>query len=257
MLIKNIKIIGSIFIIGLLGLVITSHPFTASAQTATPAQDVKTANQTARTDKLHTECNTAISNRLTALNALSTRVNGLKKLSTDQRTQYTNQITADINGLTSLKTKCDADTDLTTLRADYRSVFTKYRVYAVFIPQLHLLAASDTMGYTADLMSQFAAKLQGRIESVGNPSNLTGLLSDMLAKIADAETQYNLVESQITSLTPDSYNTNPTGTQSTLKNARAEIKTGAGDLKAALADANQIREGLKTAESNSSITPTP
>ena len=223
----------------------------AFAQTATGS-----ANQSARLSALHTACDNAVSQRLASLQTLQTRITDLKKLSADQKTQYAGEITTDVNGLTSLKAKCDGDTDLTTLRADYHSVFTSYRIYAVFIPQLHLLVASDTMGYTADLLSNYATKLQSRIQQDGNPSNLTALLSDMQAKITDAHTQYSQVESQVGSLTPDSYNTNPTGIKTTLQNARNEIKIGAQDLKTAWQDAQQIRQGLKP-ETNATVSPVP
>ena len=227
----------------------------ALAQT-TPTASGSAANQATKIADLHTKCDTEINNRLTSLNTLSTRISGLKKLSADQKAKFSGQITTNVNGLTALKAKCDADTDLATLRADHKSVFTSYRIYAVFIPQLNLLAASDTMGYTADLLSDYAGKLEARIQADGNPSSLKDLLSDMKAKITDAKTQYSTVESQVEPLTPDSYNTNPTGTKSTLQTARGEIKTGAQDLKTAWSDAQQIRQGLKS-ESKTSVSPVP
>src|SRR5579885_1985575 len=155
--------------------VLLASPRMASAQTVTntPAGGRKAANQAARLTNLHTLADNAIAERLTSLNNASTRLNGLVKLSSDQKTQFSGEITTDVNGLTSLKAKADADTDLPTLRTDYRSIFTTYRIYAEFLPQLHLLIASDTMGVTADKLSDLATKLQSRIQTAGNPSNLT------------------------------------------------------------------------------------
>lgn len=221
-------------------------PNLAFAQTVTP---------TPTTDKmanLHSKCDSEIDKRLIDLNKALTRINSLKKLSSDQKAQYSSEINTDISGLTSLKAKCDADIDLTTLRSDYNSIFTQYRIYAVFLPQIHLLTASDTMGVTADQLSDLANKLQTRISQAGNPSNLTSLLSDMQAKIADSKTQYSDVESQVTPLTPQSFNTDPNGTKNILKNAHQEINTGAKDENTAWQDAKQIRDGLK-----SSPIPTP
>ncbi len=236
---------------GGLTIMLVLSPLAVFAQTVTPGS-TKAANQAARLANLHTLADNAISMRLTSLNNASTRVNGLVKLSSTQKTQFSGEITTDVNGLTSLKTKVDGDTDLPTLRTDYRTIFTTYRIYAEFLPQLHLLVASDTMDVTADKLSDLYTKLQSRVSNAGNPSNLTSLLSDMQAKIADARTQYSNVQSQITSLTPQSWDNDPTGTTNMLKNARSEIKTGAGDLKAALADAKQIIQTLKA-----NITPNP
>lgn len=226
----------------------------AFAQTVTPVSATRGANQAARLANLHTLADNAISMRLTALTTAQTRVNGLVKLSDDQKTTYTGEITTDINGLSSLKTKADNDTDLPTLRTDYRSVYTTYRIYVEFLPQIHLLVASDTLGVTTDKLSDLATKLQSRIQSAGNPSNLASLLSDMQAKIADAKTQYGNVQSQIMPLTPQSYNTDPSGTTATIKNARSEIQTGVSDVKGAFADAKQIVQAL---EANVTPTPTP
>lgn len=220
--------------------VLLATPLTVFAQTVTPG-----ANLEARLTKLHTECDTEVDKRITSLTSVQARINELQKLSSDQKNTFISEITTDSNGLTALKAKCDSDTDLTTLRNDYRSVFTTYRIFAVFLPQLHLLAAVDTMGVTADKLSDLANKLQIRIQNAGNPSNLTSLLSDMQAKIADAKTQYTNAESQVTSLTPQSYNTDPAGTKQALTTARTDIKTGAQDLRDAFADAKQIVQALK------------
>ncbi len=237
--------------------VLLLSPLSAFAQSVTTVPNSpKAANQAARLANLHTLADNAITQRLTLLNTVSTRISGLVKLSSTQKTQYVNEITMDVNGLTSLKTKADADTDLPTLRADYRSIFTTYRIYVEFLPQLHLLVASDTMGVTDTKLSDLATKLQSRIQTDGNPSNMTGLLSDMQAKISEANTQYNNVESQVTSLTPQSYNSDPTGTTATLKNARSEIQTGAEDLKAAFADAKQIVQLLRSTTTTTSLSPT-
>src|SRR5476649_108166 len=146
------KKVATIITAGSIFTMIALSPLSVFAQTVTsaPAGGSKAANQAARLVSLHTVADTAITTRLTALNTASTRINGLVKLTNDQKTQFTGQITTDVNGLTSLKTKVDGDTDLPTLRADYKTIFTTYRVYAEFLPQLNLLTASDTMDVTAD-----------------------------------------------------------------------------------------------------------
>ena len=239
---------------GSIAAMIALSPMAAFAQTTPGARaQARTANQTTRLATLHTTADTAISKRLTDLNTAQTRINGLVKLSSDKKSQYSGEISGDISALTALKGKVDGDTDAETLRTDYRTIFTTYRVYAEFLPQLHLLTASDTMDVTADKLSDLATKLQTRIQSAGSPANLTSLLSDMQAKVADAKTQYSNAQTQVTSLTPQSYDSNPTGTKTTLATARGEIKTGAGDVKTALSDAKQITQALKT----STINPTP
>ena len=250
---ENMKLKVTLTTLTMAGILLAS-PIITSAQTVTPGAR-RAANQAARLSTLHTLADSAINKRLTSLNEASTRINGLVKLTGDQKSQFSGEITTYVNGLTSLKTKADADTDLPTLKADYRSIFSTYRIYAEFLPQVHILTASDTMAVTADKLSDLAAKLQSRIQTAGNPGNLTNLFSDMQARITDAKTQYSNVQSQVTSLTPQSYDNNATGTTATLKNARSQIQTGSGDLKTAFADAKQIIQAIKGNTTNSSPTP--
>lgn len=236
------------------------NPLNASAQTAVTASakatavSIKATNKAAQLARVHVLADNAINLRLTALNSVATRISGLVKLSSDQKTQFNSEVTADINGLTSLKAKCDADTDLPTLRADYKTIYTTYRLYVEFLPQLHLLIAADTMGVTASKLADLASKLQIRIQTAGNPSNLTGLLSDLQAKVADSKSQYATVESQIINLTPQSFDNDPTGTKSTVLNARSELKQGGSDLRTAWSDAIQIFQALKASVANPSPT---
>lgn len=227
-------------------------PVSALAQIAPLSSS---ANQQTRISTLHTNCDNQINQRLTDLNNALTRMHSLVKLSDDQKSQFAGEIQTDITGLTALKAKCDADTDLTTLKSDYKSIFTQYRVYAVFLPQIHLLIASDTMAVTNAQLSDLATKLQSRIQEAGNPSNLTSLLTDMQSKISDSHTQYQTIESQITPLTPNSFNTDPTGTKTTEQTARSELKTGVSDLHTAWSDAKQIVQILKSLKTQPSPTP--
>ena len=230
-------------------------PMVASAQTVTPAKGA--ARHEANLTRLNTACTNAINQRLSSLNSANTKINSLVKLSSTQKQQYSGEIATDISGLQGVQTKCTNDFNagnVQSLRADYQSIFTQYRIYAEFLPQIHLLAASDTMSVTATKLSDLATKLQSRIQSANNPSNLTSLLSDMQAKISGANSQYTTVESQVEPLTPQSYDSNPSSTKATFQSARSDIQTGASDLKTSLSDAKQIIQALKL---SNAPTPTP
>ena len=205
---------------------------TVLAQTTRPKA---AANQETRITTIKTRSDTEIDKRLTSLNNALSKISGAKKLSTGDKTKFSAEIQTDIANLTALKTKIDADTDLTTLRADAKTIFTDFRVYAIFLPQIHLLAAADTMGVTADNLTAISTKLASRIQT-----NQQSTLDDMNAKITDAKTQYAAVEAEIVGLTPANF-----PATSALTDARNKIKAGAADLKTAVADAKQIRNGLK------------
>lgn len=240
-----------------LGIVLLTFPLLIHAQTVTLAQN---GNKSTRLNTVNTNCQNAISQRLTSLNSVQSRIPTLKRLSSSQQQQYSGEVSTNISGLQGVQTQCTNDFNggnLPNLRNDYKSVFTTYRIYAEMLPQLHLLIASDTMGFTVNNLTTLYGKLQTRIQSEGNPSNLTTLLSDMNAKTTDAQTQYNNVESEVTSLTPTNYNSNPSGTTTTFQTARSEIKTGATDLQTAFSDAKQIVQILKSSNASSGgTTPT-
>ncbi len=203
-------------------------------------------NQKNNMAKLEARGDREINRRVNALRELLERLNRIKRLSPTDKSSLTSQVQTEINNLIALKAKIDADTDITTLRTDVQSIIKSYRVFALFIPKIHILAAADRMITSADLASQVVTKLQDRInkaQSAGkNVSALQTALADMQSKIADSKTQSANAQSLVTPLTPDGY----PGNKSVLQQARAAIKTGIQDLNAAQADAKTIRQGLKS-----------
>lgn len=203
------------------------------------------ANQQNRITNLKSRADAEIDRRITSLNKLLTRISGMKRLSSAQISAFTSEIQTEITNLTNLKAKIDADTDLATLQTDVKSIVLSYRVYALFMPQLHILAAADRILEYTDKFTAFATKLQSRItqaQSQGKDvSSLQAALTDMEAKIADAKTQANNAIAEVTPLTPDGY----PGNKSTLLDARSKIKAALTDLQGARQDAMTIINGLK------------
>jgi hypothetical protein len=108
-------------------------------------------------------------------------------------------------------------------------------------------------------LSDLATKIQSIFQKRGIVSGdgLENLLSDMQSKIADANVQYDDVQSQILPLTPQSYNSDANGTKTTLKNAKLNLQIGVNDIKAAFEDARSIMEALRSGAHGNYPTPTP
>jgi chromosome segregation ATPase len=205
--------------------------------------------------------NADIAQRIASLNADQTRLSGLKHLSDTDKATFASQIQTEISGLNGQQSKLDADTDVKTARADRAAIFTQFRIYMLFIPKTNILAAGDSMGDVADIMTTIAGKLQTRIQQLQSQGKdvtaLTAALTDLQAKIADAKQQYANAESSISSLVPDNgNNTVMQSNQAALKSARGMIKTGAADLKAGRADIQTIWNGIKGSKTIST-SPTP
>lgn len=211
--------------------------------------DQKVANLKARADQ-------EINRRLTSLNNLISRIASVKRLTADQKEALTGQVQTEITNLTQLKTKIDSDTDSATLKTDVALIVKSYRIYALFVPKIHILIASDFILDTTDKISSETGKLQTKIteqQSKGNDvASLFTALADAQAKTADAKTQAQNAQNAVLPLTPDGFPDNKT----TLQSARSMLQTGHQDLKTARQDIKTIIQGLKT-HPTTSVTDTP
>lgn len=206
---------------------------TGSGQKNLIAQQQNITNLKQRADQ-------EITRRVSSLNALIVKINKIKKLPSSNKTSLITQVQTEINNLNALKLKVDADTDLATLRKDVQSIVQSYRVYAFFIPQINLLIAADALSTNADNLTVLYNKLQtlvGKSRVTGTTlTNLQNLLSNMQAKITDAQSQYQAVETEVIALTPQGYPTNKT----VLQDARQKLRIGTADLKSARDFGGQI-----------------
>jgi chromosome segregation ATPase len=191
-----------------------------------------------------------IDRRITALNSLITAVQAMKRVSADTKASLNTTIQAQISDLTTLKATIDAETVLTSLTTDIKSITQSYRIFALILPQGRILAAADRAETISGDLTAVSAKLQTRITAAQTAGkDVTALqtsLADLNTKSADANTQAQAAITETASLKPD--NGDATVAQSnktTLLDARAKIKTAGQDLKTADADAKSIIKGLK------------
>ena len=189
---------------------------------------------------------TEITRRVTFLNQLISDINGIQKLSSSEKADLQSQIQTQIDGLNTLQTKISSDTDITTLRADVKSIITNYYIFVFFRVKISLLVAVDRLNTAEGNFSGIYTKLQARInqaQTAGNDvTGLNSLLSDMNAKLTDANTQYQAAETELVALTAGGY----PGNRTSLQDARAKIKVGVTDLRTAFQDAAKIINELRT-----------
>ena len=201
------------------------------------------ANQKTRAEK-------EISNRITDLNKLIARIQAMKHVSDANKTTLVASVQTQITILTTLKTKIDADTDVTILKTDVQSITKSIRIYMLVMPQIFIAAASDRLLDVSADMTTVGTLLSARIteaKTAGkNTSDLDAALADYTAKIADANVQAQAAISATVSLTPDNGDkTKAEANTAALKAARAQLEAGTKDLKTARKDAETIVKGLK------------
>ena len=171
-----------------------------------------------------------IDRRLRTLADLSRRVHDATHLTADDRDALTTQLAAETSGLTALKAKIDADTDLATLRADLRDIVTQYRVYLLMDPKVHLVIGADRVLAAADAFDKVFAKLDGK------PGVDQAKLADAKAKVAEARKLAGAVPGAVIPLQPPDY----PGNRPALLSARDSLRTARQDLRAARVDVGRL-----------------
>lgn len=247
------KTLLSIGMIVMVATILIASNVSAATSTSTATTTIK-ATKASKLDqvsvKLQAKANKEIDRRIVAMNKLLEKIQNMNKVSSANKTSFATTVQAQINLLNNLKTKIAADTDIATLKADVQSVTRAYRIYALILPQMEIMASADKLASTTESMAALSAKLQTRITTEQNAGkNVTALqtlLNDMNMKITDANVQSVKAITGVVVLKPDNgVKTVMTANNATLKTARTAIQTGIKDLKDAKKDATKIRVGLK------------
>lgn len=236
----------------------TSAAVTAPGAAANATVSVKlTAAQTAAIKRADTE----IDRRIKALTDLNARIQAMQKVTDTFKAGISTSLTNEINTLTALKAKIDADTDAAILKSDVQSITGSYRVFALVLPQGHIAAFADREVALVSMMSTLGSKLQARIAAAqqagASTTAMTAALNDMAAKLQDAQKQAEAAVTVSAGLTPDGGDkTKMAANQAALKEARADLAAAQKDLAAARKDVATIISGLNklNAAANASST---
>ncbi|HUO75794.1 MAG TPA: hypothetical protein VMU12_02690 [Candidatus Paceibacterota bacterium] len=227
---------------------VSPSPSTTLGARAQAAQTQLIARMKAAADK-------EIARRIASLSGLSTRVDGMKRVSDSAKSATLSDVQSQITALTALKTKIDADTDIATLRTDVKSIVNAYRIYRLVIPQGQILVAADRITTTITAFNALMAKIQSRGTVDASAS------ADFTAKLADAATQAKNAANSVAALKPDNGSTTQLqANQAVLKAARADLETARKDLVAARKDITTMLKGLEGSASPSpspSVSPSP
>ncbi|MBI3495413.1 hypothetical protein HY065_02190, partial [Candidatus Berkelbacteria bacterium] len=167
-----------------------------------------------------------IQQRVDALNALKARVVANTKLTADQQTTITTQIDTNVSGLTAIATSVNAGgLDAATLRAKIKSIYTDFRIFAVFIPKMQTeIALGLQLNFAAKLDTTFAdvqAHIDASAKLGADVTVAQKALNDAKIKRADAVAKINTTMSAVAALTPADY---PDKSRTVLADARAAVK---------------------------------
>ena len=217
---------------------------TANVTTATPP--VKTAAMI----KMEERANREIDRRTENLNGLLSKVGAIRNLSSADKTSIQTAVTNQVSALTQLRAKIAADADAATMKTDVQSITDSYRIYALVMPQIHIITAADRVVTVAGEMQLFAAKLEARIaaaqSSGADMTSAAAAYAEFNQKLSDAMSQSQAAVNAIAVLLPDQGDkTKMASNTATLKDARAKIVAAQKDLVAAKKDAVTISIAVK------------
>jgi chromosome segregation ATPase len=214
---------------------------TVTAVTATTTTAQRLAN-------LKTKGAAEIDRRIANLSAALEKLTAGTKLTAADKATLTKQIQDEVTGLTALKTKLAADTDLAMTRTDVQSIVTEYRVYALMLPKARMAASADRFTVVEDKLTALHDELQTKVDAAKTAGKDTtamqASLDDMKAKIASAKTKSGSLVTQLLALQPTDYNANHT----VLAGYRDSLKGAHTDLKTARDDAKSVIDALKSAK---------
>jgi hypothetical protein len=201
---------------------------------------------------------TAISNRLTALTTLCSKVQAqltaghLTSAQAGTIEHDCNTASANYSGLQHLKTTLDAETQISAARKDVLSIFTTYRIYAVVLPR-------DYHEIWLDILLNVDARLRGvqpKIDAAiqaasalgdkgGEKEKINDAYADFKNQLTAAEGQLDGAQGLIAMLTPSAFDNSLDTYKTDFSDYHNDIRAAHGDITAAAKDLHEIAGWLK------------
>ncbi len=176
-----------------------------------------------------------ITRRIAALNDLNTRIQAMTRVSSSFKQTLASNVKNQIQLLTALQVKIDADSNLATLKTDIQSITQSYRIFILVLPQGRISAMADRVANITFMMQGLGVKLQARLQAAAAAGNSatadSAILTDLGAKLTDAQTQAQATLILIGPLTPDNGNqTAMAANTKALQQARSDLGVAQQDL---------------------------
>lgn len=245
-MIKKLLITSSILAALLLGVSTVSAQGIGSRLTnrLTAQASASAQRQSTELSKLQQRADNAISKRLTDLNRLISRIQNDKRLTADDKATLSTNVQNSINGLTQLKAKIDADTDLVVAQSDAKEIVTGFRVYLVVNPQTQLLIMIDNLTTTSSNIQKLTPQLQNLINTLKSQGKdttaLQQSLDDINSQLQTINTQLSADKTTVSGVTISTQNP-----QATFTSVRKDLAGVRADFAKIRSDFAQMRDSFK------------
>jgi predicted nucleic acid-binding Zn-ribbon protein len=178
----------------------------------------------------HSIWDNAIQTRLNVLDALLKRVQGDTHLTAAQQTTLSSQITQRQQGLTALKTKLDAETNVAAARADVHNIYAQFYIFALFIPLVHHEIWADQMLNADAMLTADIPTIQQAItdaQKLGkNVTVAQNKLKELQTDLTDAATHLTTFNNLVPQVTV----TNLQGSETILRSMNKELAAAHNDV---------------------------
>lgn len=217
-----------------------STPTTPTTQASNPRCTPATFSQAQQ------QVESALSGRVTQLNNLLGVVNNTaNQLTAGDRQTLQNDISnVELPGIEALQPQAQQATTCPQLRAVARPMVLDYRVYVVMTPQTRLTVVADAETAIEQTIVNLEPKITAAIQSAQaagkDVSGAQSAFADLQSKVTAAQSASNGVATQVLAQTPSGY----PGNWQVFLTARTNLSNARSDLRAAYADARQIRSDL-------------
>jgi hypothetical protein len=153
-------------------LALTAAPAVPAATAQAPADSPSsTATRSDALARFQERAYRAIDRRLTALDRAQGRIDASTHVTDEHERALTDLVTANEDGLTSLRDQIAAATTLREAVAEAEKIVTEHWIFARVIPQVGLTLASDHAVDGAARILERSADVRARIEDLADPND--------------------------------------------------------------------------------------
>lgn len=218
-----------------------------SEATENPSDDAK------KTQRAKTTADKILDQRIENLNKLKERVAQFKNVNDTDKTSINTVISNVISDLGLLRTAIENATSTDHVKQLREMVNNNYRVYALIMPQLSIIASADRMITTISMLSIVASKIEVRLGAVATGTDITSAnlalanksLQAMKDKLVQAQADAQSAVNLVAPLVPDQgEKTVADSNLKTMKEARAKIKSAQANVVGAKKDAETVTKIL-------------
>jgi len=186
-----------------------------------------------------------IQERLAGLEKLKDAAQNNKSLTDQQRGVVIKDANDNENGLSALKKKLDAETDIKAALGDVKNIYVQYRIFAVVLPrdygEILLFHEQNVITRMTDAEQTISNLIQKAKDAGKDVTQLQALQTDYNAKLQDATNNTNNAQGLIPSLVPANY----PATNNTLKTYRSDLQNAHKDIEGATDDLHKMLQILK------------